>query len=88
MVAAYLARARGSNEPEKSLTRCKNLEQFIREAEAFSLDFGQVLGNEHDQRLFKFRDRLEEILGNVNGYASRSHQCPVMLINGNTGTRS
>jgi len=67
MVASYLARARGSNEPETSLSRCRNLEQFIREAEAFSLDFGHVLGNEHDQRLIKFREHLEEILGNVNG---------------------
>jgi hypothetical protein len=71
MTASFLARSRGSNEPEKSLTRCKNLEQFIREAEAFSLDYGHVLGNEHDLRLFKFRERLEEILGNVNGYVSR-----------------
>ena len=68
MAASYLARARGSNEPDMSITRCKNLEQFIREAEAFMLDYGHVQGNEHDQKLTKFRERLEEILGNVNGY--------------------
>jgi len=37
LVAAYLARARGSNEPELSTTRTKDLEQFIRECRAFSI---------------------------------------------------
>jgi len=40
IVASYLARARGSNEPELSITRVNDLEQFIRECRAFQMDFG------------------------------------------------
>lgn len=68
IVASYLARARGSNEPELSITRVKDLEQFIRECEAFQMDFGHTLGDKYDQDLENFRRRFEELLGNANGY--------------------
>lgn len=68
IVASYLARARGSNEPELSITRTKDLEQFIRECQAFQMDFGHLTGNDHDETLQKFRSRFEELLGNANGY--------------------
>ena len=75
LVASYLARARGSNEPELSNTRVKNLEQFIRECKAFLLDYGHTY--EHDKEVVDLRRRLEEVLGNSNrwsffffGYAS------------------
>lgn len=67
LVASYLARARGSNEPELSITRVKDLEQFIRECESFKLDHGTTTGNEHDQELENKRRRFEELLGNANG---------------------
>ncbi|KAK7036718.1 hypothetical protein VNI00_011383 [Paramarasmius palmivorus] len=67
LVASYLARARGSGEPELSITRTKDLEQFIREAEAFKMDFGHEHGHEHDSRLDYFRDRFEDLLGNASG---------------------
>ncbi|KAH0584879.1 hypothetical protein H2248_008157 [Termitomyces sp. 'cryptogamus'] len=67
LVASYLARARGSNEPELSITRVKDLEQFIRECDAFHLDHGHVMTNEHDEQLFRFRSRFEELLGNASG---------------------
>ncbi|KAK0470654.1 hypothetical protein IW261DRAFT_1002867 [Armillaria novae-zelandiae] len=66
MVASYLARARGSNEPQLSLTRVKDLEQFMREGEAFKMDHGHVTGHEFDSRLDYFRRRYEELLGNMN----------------------
>lgn len=66
-MASYLARARGSNEPELSITRCKDLEQYIRECEVFTLDYGHLTGNEHDLNLNRLRDRFEELLGNGNG---------------------
>lgn len=47
MAASYLARTRGSNEPELSISRTKDLEQFIRECEAFQLDFGHLYGVDH-----------------------------------------
>ena len=69
LVASFLARARGSNEPELSITRVKDLEQFIRECQAFKMDYGHVLGDKYDDELHRFRDRFEELLGNANGYA-------------------
>ncbi|KAJ7736779.1 hypothetical protein DFH07DRAFT_966761 [Mycena maculata] len=42
IVASYLARARGSHEPELSITRCKDSEHYIRECEIFILDFGHL----------------------------------------------
>ncbi len=67
MVASYLARARGSNEPELSITRVKDLEQFIRECKAFQMDHGHCAGNEFDLNLESLRRRFEELLGNANG---------------------
>ncbi|TFK38440.1 hypothetical protein BDQ12DRAFT_605620, partial [Crucibulum laeve] len=67
IVASYLARARGSNEPELSITRVKDLEQFIRECEAFKMDNGHVFGDKHNEALETFRRRFEELLGNANG---------------------
>ena len=67
VVASYLARARGSNEPELSITRVKDLEQFLRECKAFSMDHGHTLGNECDAQLDGLRQRFEELLGNANG---------------------
>lgn len=67
IVASYLARARGSNEPELSIARLKDLEQFIRECEAFKMDNGHVYGDKFDSALEDFRARFEELLGNANG---------------------
>jgi hypothetical protein len=67
LVAAYLARARGSNEPELSITRVKDLEQFIRECQAFQMDHGHVLTGEFDRQLIGLRHRFEELLGNASG---------------------
>ena len=67
LVASYLARARGSNEPELSITRTKDLEQFIRECQSFTMDYGHVSGTEYDSELIRFRTRFEELLGNANG---------------------
>ena len=67
LVASYLARARGSNEPELSITRTKDLDQFIRECRSFELDYGHLYGHEFDPELVRFRQRFEELLGNANG---------------------
>ena len=67
LVASYLALARGSNEPELSITRTKDLEQFIRECRSFQLDYGHSSGREFDLELIRFRRRFKELLGNANG---------------------
>lgn len=63
LVASYLARARGSNEPENSLQRAKELDHFIREARAFELDHGHAVGAAFDRELSSFRHTLEAMLG-------------------------
>ena len=68
LVASYLARMRGSNEPELSITRAKDLDQFIRECDAFQMDRGHITGNSEDSALEGFRKRFEELLGNANGW--------------------
>ena len=41
---------RGSNKPELSITRTKDLVQFMRECDAFQLDQGHVTGNEEGRQ--------------------------------------
>ncbi|KJA19822.1 hypothetical protein HYPSUDRAFT_204256 [Hypholoma sublateritium FD-334 SS-4] len=67
LVASYLARARGSNEPELSITRTKDLEHFLRECNNFSDDHANYIGHDLDNQLDNFRRRFEELLGNANG---------------------
>lgn len=61
-MASYLARTRGSKEPELSLLRVRDLEQFIRELRAFQLDHGHVDSDEWDKEIGRFRQELEDIL--------------------------
>ncbi|KAH9942637.1 hypothetical protein B0H21DRAFT_824096 [Amylocystis lapponica] len=51
--------------PEASTARCKDLEHFTRECEAFVLDYGHVYGTEYDRQIERFRRRFEEIMGNA-----------------------
>jgi hypothetical protein len=62
MLASYLAKARGSNEPESSLLRVRDLEQFIREIRAFQMDHGYVDTEQWDKEIGNFRQELESIL--------------------------
>ncbi|KAI0247241.1 hypothetical protein BJV78DRAFT_1133658 [Lactifluus subvellereus] len=64
LAASYLARTRGSNEPEFSLLRAKALNQFLREIHAFKLDHGHEVGHAFDERVDGFRFGLENMLGN------------------------
>ncbi|KAG2059760.1 hypothetical protein BDR06DRAFT_1017686 [Suillus hirtellus] len=70
LVASYLARARGSNEPELSIARVKDLDQFLRDCLAFEMDHGHEYGtpeNGLNDRLEYLRKRFEELLGNADG---------------------
>jgi len=64
LVASYMARARGTNEPETSLQRVQQIEHLLREAHAFKTDHGHRVGHEVDAALGAFRRELEAILGN------------------------
>lgn len=59
---------RGSREPELSLSRTKDLDHFIRDAEAFQLDHGQTMDGSKDHDLEEFRRRFEELLGNNSAW--------------------
>jgi hypothetical protein len=61
VVASYLAKARGSNEPDLSKHHSKELDQFLRDIKAFILDHGDDKGREWESKIAEFRDRLEEI---------------------------
>ena len=62
MVASYLARTRGTNEPESSIARVKDLEHFLREVRAFDLDHGGDI-DEWSTEINYFRKKLQEMLG-------------------------
>jgi len=67
IVASYLARSRGTNEPEQSNAKVKDLDHFIRECRAFELDHGHVVGDEEmDRILIGKRKQLELLLGNTS----------------------
>ena len=64
LAASYLAKARGSNEPDASARRGQELDSFIRDCEAFKLDHGHKVGPDHDDMIMRYRRRFEEIMGN------------------------
>ncbi|KAI0739620.1 hypothetical protein C8Q80DRAFT_1274678 [Daedaleopsis nitida] len=64
LAASYLAKARGSGEPEWSTRRAQDLSSFLRDCEAFELDYGHKVGPEHDDMINRYRRRFEEIMGN------------------------
>jgi len=76
MVASYMARARGSGEPEVSIARVKDLEQFLREVRAFQMDHAHEYSTPENGlgiRLEDMRRRFEEMLGNANAYVAVDH---------------
>jgi hypothetical protein len=60
LVASYLARTRGSSEPETSLLREHTFDNFIRRLRSFILDTGMEDG--HDHVVENFRNELERLL--------------------------
>lgn len=64
LAASYLARARGSGEPEISIARSKDIENFIRDCEAFVFDHGHLVTEQYDVLIDRYRRRFEEIIGN------------------------
>lgn len=71
MVASYIARTRGTGEPELSITRAKDLDHFLRECSAYQMDHGHEYGtpeNGVDNRIEELRRKFEELLGNASGY--------------------
>ncbi|KAG2064341.1 hypothetical protein BDR04DRAFT_265996 [Suillus decipiens] len=87
LVASYLARMRGSNEPELSITRVKDLDQYLRDCLAFEMDHGHENGSDKNglnDRLEHLRKRFEELLGNADG--QRKLSPPVNAANDKTNS--
>ena len=66
-MASYLARAKGSNEPDFSRGRARQLKHFLREIDAFILDHEHEIGEKWDEKIKGFRLGLENMLGNHPG---------------------
>ncbi|KAI6144375.1 hypothetical protein BKA82DRAFT_4177307 [Pisolithus tinctorius] len=67
LVASYLARARGSGEPELSNIRVRELDHFLRDCQAFKLDHAHETHNEElEKKMLDFRHKLEVILGGTS----------------------
>ena len=64
LAASYLAKMLGSGEPEASTATCAELENFVRELQAYILDTGHLAGEKHRDTVRQYRERLEKILGN------------------------
>ncbi|KAH8981715.1 hypothetical protein EDB92DRAFT_1952870 [Lactarius akahatsu] len=62
LVASYLARTRGTSEPESSLLREQALNHFIRNLRAFILDNGMSTDESHNQAVENFRREFERLL--------------------------
>jgi hypothetical protein len=70
LVASYLARTRGSSEPETSLLREQTLNNFIRRLRSFVLDTG--LEDGHDHVVENFRNELERLLNPTDPNAKKN----------------
>lgn len=63
LAASYLAKARGSGEPERSSGLAKELENFVRDCDAFVLDYGHRKGDEMAEHVEEYRRRFEILMG-------------------------
>ena len=64
LAAAFMAKVRGSGEPQVSARKVQDLDSFIRDCEAFTLDHGHMISRDHDDTINRYRRRFEEIMGN------------------------
>ena len=64
LAASYLAKSRGSNEPDASARCAQDLDSFWRDCDSFVMDRGHLVTSEYDWMIDRYRRRFEEILGN------------------------
>lgn len=102
ILASYLAKVRGSGEPELSTVRTRELNSYLREVETFIMDHGDETGTDYDEQVSSFRERFEMIIktdAEDSGGGTFFHPHPptqppplhaappaVHLANGNSGT--
>ncbi|EJD45119.1 hypothetical protein AURDEDRAFT_114195 [Auricularia subglabra TFB-10046 SS5] len=66
IIGSFLARMRGTSEPDLSKSRAKGYERFLRACEAFLVDFGDDAAREHIDKINAFRQEFEELEGSAN----------------------
>ena len=66
IIGSFLARMRGTSEPDLSKSRAKGYERFLRACEAFVVDSGDEPAREHIDRINAFRQEFEELEGSAN----------------------
>jgi len=70
LVASYLARMRGSSEPDQSVKRTDRLDHLIRAIQAFKLEYLRKSATEQETKLEEFRYWFEDIMRNPNHTAA------------------
>lgn len=65
-MSAFLARVRGTREPERSKSHSENLEKYIRDLKAFVEDHGMSTGQEHNERIDRFRDEFSRLQTSIH----------------------
>ncbi|KAF9647706.1 hypothetical protein BDM02DRAFT_2511407 [Thelephora ganbajun] len=79
ILASYLAKVRGSGEPELSTIRTRELNSFLREVEGFLVDHGEETGTDQDDKIATFREQFESIIktdGEDSGSGTGNSQLP------------
>jgi hypothetical protein len=76
VLATYLARMRGSGEPERSRARAQDFASFVRDLEALMVDHGCEVsgagtGRDLEEDIRVFRSRFEELMGNTTNPSGR-----------------
>ena len=70
MAASYLAKARGSGEPERSSQLARDMENYVRDLKAFVLDHGHKLGDDLSDHVEEYRQQFEALLGHKRSQVS------------------
>ncbi|KAF8591106.1 hypothetical protein K439DRAFT_1381064 [Ramaria rubella] len=66
IISSFLVRARGTREPERSVSHSQQLEKFIRELQAFIEDEGHSRDRKWDREIKRFRTKFDELQSAVH----------------------
>lgn len=64
LAGTYVVRERGADEPGASRRRVQNIDQLVRDIQAFIMDHGHLVTSDYDRKIDKYRWRFESIMGN------------------------
>ncbi|KZV81069.1 hypothetical protein EXIGLDRAFT_755852, partial [Exidia glandulosa HHB12029] len=80
IIGSYLARMRGTAEPDLSKSRAKGWERFLRSCEvnadgyqAYLVDHGEEPARDHIDRINEYRQEFEELEGSANAEQKGNH---------------